>query len=320
MEQRVSARAPGGPSVGPVGVVGAGAVAGAVVARLALAGVPVVIVARRRQCAEGLAKELARGRDGVTVVGELAELEALPLIVLAVADAALVEVAGALAAALVAPRVVLHTSGSAGLDALAPLAARGHAVGVVHPLAALPPGGDGRPLASAWFGLAGGERALAAARALVAALRGPDATAAASADATAGTYGRELVLSTERGAATLYHAGASLVSGGVAAVLALAEGALVAAGAERGAARQALCALAATAVENVAARGAAAAVTGPAARGDVALVAAHLAQLPGEAATLYRALLPTLAALGHSRGTVDAAALARLERGGELGP
>jgi len=151
---------------GAVGIFGAGAVAAAFVRRLASAGVPVRLAARRRAEALRLSEQLAAGGpSAVTVVGGLADLEEVPLAVLAVADGALAEVAAQAAAVWVAPRVVLHTSGALGPEALAPLAERGHAVGGVHPLAALPPGGDGAPLVEAWYTLSGDERAIAAARA-----------------------------------------------------------------------------------------------------------------------------------------------------------
>ncbi|HEX2164276.1 MAG TPA: NAD(P)-binding domain-containing protein, partial [Thermoanaerobaculia bacterium] len=57
------------------------------------------------------------------------------LLLVAVADPALAEVAARLAGRPQA-RVVLHTSGSRGAEALAPLAAAGCAVGALHPLKA----------------------------------------------------------------------------------------------------------------------------------------------------------------------------------------
>jgi len=287
-------------------------VAGAFATRLALRGESVLVLARDAASAQSLAQRLGPNveagpnvdarpmlggitRPSAAIATALRDAHAL---VFAVSDDALEEVAEQLAEVYSeelangperngpvsqgpepsgpGPRVALHTSGSRGRDALASFAARGWSTGSVHPLAALAPGGDGAALASAWFALEGDEPALVVARELVHALRGEDADRGPG--GVAGPGG-ELLLSAAPDAKLLYHAGASLVSGAVVAVLELAEGCLVRAGVAPDAARAALGALAASAVENVLARGPAAALTGPAARGDVPLVARQLAAL-----------------------------------------
>ena len=76
-------------------------------------------------------------------------------------------------------------------------------------------------------------------------------------------------------------------------------------------AQPALAALAAGAVENVAARGPAEALTGPVARGDAATVRRHLARLSGADRDLYCLLGREALKLAEARG-LDPAAAARL--------
>jgi len=97
-------------------------------------------------------------------------------------------------------------------------------------------------------------------------------------------------LSPAEGRRALYHAGAVLAAGGVAAVVGAAIEALVEAGVARGDAQRALLLLAESALEGVRRRGPAAGLTGPVVRGDTQTVARHLAALPKDLRDLYRLL------------------------------
>ncbi|MGH8911471.1 MAG: hypothetical protein ACRDVD_03085, partial [Acidimicrobiia bacterium] len=83
--------------------------------------------------------------------------EALPrcdLVLVAVSDAAITEVAGRLAPLWSPPNAAVHLSGFASVTALAPIAARGAPVGSFHPLQTLPDAERGAAaLAGAWAGI-----------------------------------------------------------------------------------------------------------------------------------------------------------------------
>jgi len=182
------------------------------------------------------------------------------LLLLALPDAALAPTAAALATREQAP-VVLHVAGALGAAVLAPLRARGSAVGSWHPLRAFAePSRDPSEAAGTFFALDGDAPALALAERLSQALAGQCA----------------LVGESDR---SLYHAAAALAAGGVttlvAAVASLADRMGLPEAARRGYLELAQGALAA-------ARGAddpADAITGPVARGDEETVARHLEAL-----------------------------------------
>ncbi|MEZ6017202.1 MAG: DUF2520 domain-containing protein [Planctomycetota bacterium] len=318
---------PAGNKVATWGILGTGAVAGALATRLAAQGHIVLIHGRDAAAARRVA---ARAGSRAAAVTDPLQLAGARAMVLAVSDAALEDVARELARGLDArglaaphgagaPRVVLHTSGAHGREVLGALEDLGLATGSVHPLVALAPGSTGAAFEAAWFALDGPPVALHAARALVAALRGPaaralphtvtDGAAAPAVTRSSGELGGgELVLGAARDAKLRYHAAASLVSGGVVALLALAEAELVRAGAPLEDARAALAALAASAVANTGAAGPSAALTGAAARGDELLVRRHLGALGPRASAAYSALLPCMRALAEARRGPEAQA------------
>ena len=172
------------------------------------------------------------------------------VVVLAVPDRAIAELARALVPT--PATVVVHLAGSLGLDVLAPHPR----VGALHPLVALAGGDRGADaLAGAWCAVAGDP----VVHDLVTALGGRAFTVA---DADRATY----------------HAAACVAANHVVATLGQAARL-----AERaGVPSEALWALAAGAVADVAALGPAAALTGPVARADWPTVARHLAALPAE--------------------------------------
>lgn len=203
------------------------------------------------------------------------------LLLLAVADGALAEVAAGLAGRPQAP-VVLHTSGSLGSSVLAPLAPEpdrpgGRAAGCFHPLKAFP-----RPLPAA----ADLERAAGT----FYALDGPPAALALGERLAAAFGGVSGVV--PEAARDLYHLGATVAAGGV-ATLVVSAGALAAElglGDEASAAvRRGYLALARSALDAIEEaleadeESAAAGVTGPLARGDHATFLRELERLRSSA-------------------------------------
>lgn len=185
--------------------------------------------------------------------------EGVDLLVLAVPDAAVAEVAAAVPPG---PAVVAHLSGSLGL---APLAGHAHRA-VLHPLVSLPDPevGAERLRSGAWFGLAAEGDPLAVE--VVDQLGGHAITVAEADWAT-------------------YHAAAVVASNHLVGLLGQVE--RLAAGI--GVPLAAYLDLARGSLDNVAAMGAAAALTGPVRRGDRATVERHLAALPPDERELYDA-------------------------------
>jgi predicted short-subunit dehydrogenase-like oxidoreductase (DUF2520 family) len=184
--------------------------------------------------------EVVPGTDPVTADG-------VGLVVLAVPDGAIAEVAAAVAPG---DAVVAHLSGSLGLDVLAPHARRAS----VHPLVALPTPevGAERLRAGAWFAVAGDPIA---------------------AEVVTVLGGRAVAVPDDRRAA--YHAAACIASNHLVALLGQVERVA----ADVGVPLEAYLDLARATVDNVAALGPAAALTGPAARGDAATLDRHRAAL-----------------------------------------
>ena len=215
-------------------------------------------------------------------------------VVIAVPDGAIAQVAERLASIDLPPAIpILHTSGSRSTDVLRRLADAGHPVGSLHPLAAIadPIDGAERLVGVSW-GVEGGGAALALAKRIVSACGGR-------------------VLPIAPGGKPAYHAAAVFASNYAVALLSIAERLMESAGVEGEAARAALAALAAGAVENVAAQGPVPALTGPIVRGDADTVALHLARLSADERALY-CLLGREALRLARRAGVDAAAADRI--------
>lgn len=178
-------------------VVGPGRVGTSLASWAVAAGASAALVAgRRAEPAAALA-----GRLGARAVA-IEELDGsgADLLVVAVSDGALREVAEALAGRAQAP-VVLHTSGSRGASVLAPIEAGGSSVGSFHPLRAFPgplPGLDAA--AGTFFALDGAPEALELGRRLAAAFGGV----------------AEVVPEEDR---EIYHLAASTAAGGTATLI-----------------------------------------------------------------------------------------------------
>jgi len=204
------------------------------------------------------------GRDGVAGFSTAGQ----DLLLLAVPDGVLGEVAAALAAQPQAA-VALHTSGSQDAEVLAPLRGvgmiGGAAVGSLHPLKAFPqPLPDPDQAHGVFFALDG------------------DPPARALAHRLAAAWGAEAA-EVPAAARTLYHFAATLAAGGVVTLLALAEEIAVRlrlpAAVVRGYLELSRGAVAAAIEADAAGRPVAAALTGPAARGDRATMERQLAAL-----------------------------------------
>lgn len=170
------------------------------------------------------------------------------VLIIATPDAAIAEVAASVAP--VEGCVVVHLSGSLGLDVLAPHTRRA----TVHPMLALADGETGarQLLDHAWFALTDGADRVGAA--IVEALEG-----------------RSVTLADDPDVRTLHHAACCVAGNYVTTVLGMTERLAAAAGVSV----EAYLSLARGAIDNVADLGAAAALTGPVARGDHATVARH---------------------------------------------
>lgn len=184
------------------------------------------------------------------------------LVVLAVPDAAVADVAASIAPT---EAVVVHVAGSLGLDVLAP-----HTdAGSVHPLVSLPSPATGADrLVGAWFATAGrSSRAHDAVARLVAALDG-----------------RRVAVADEHRVA--YHAAAAIAANHLVALLGQVERIAT----DVDVPLEAYLDLCRGALDNVAAVGPAAALTGPVARGDWETVARHLDALPADERPAYSVL------------------------------
>lgn len=181
--------------------------------------------------------------------------------------------------------VFLHLSGALTSRVLAPLRARGAAVGAMHPLMTVSdePRRAAAHLRGATFAIEGDAAAVRAARRLARAVAAVPVAIRPSGKAR-------------------YHAGAVFASNYLVTMLATAQAQLVAAGLSEPAARRALAPLARASLANVADHGPLRALTGPVARGDVATLRRHLAALPDETRRLYAAVGRATLALARRAG------------------
>jgi predicted short-subunit dehydrogenase-like oxidoreductase (DUF2520 family) len=263
--------------VAAVGVIGAGRAGLSLGLALARAGHVVRVHGRR---AKPVPPPLT-----LTTGAPPAWLREMDVLLLAVPDDAIGEMAAALAAhgRAGAGQVVLHLSGALSKDALQALAASGAALGSLHPLQTLSDPADApERLKGAVATVEGDRRAVEVASGLA----------------------RDVGLvpvpipSDQK---PRYHAAAVFASNFLVALASVAQRLFVAAGLPEDVARTALAALMAGALENLRAAGPAGALTGPVARGDVETIRRHLEVLQETDAELYRAL---------SRAALD---LARLD-------
>lgn len=246
---------------------------------------PVHIVGRGR-LGSALARGLrAKGVPVSTEPGRTGKRTRARVIVIAVSDPAIPEVAARLCESPMEDRVVLHTAGGFGASVLGTCRGVGASVGVMHPLVSFASARHLPPLSGKTFVIDGDPRALEAARRLTRVLGA-----------------RPLMLPIHGPA---YHAVAALLANGAAALAATAINALVALGVSRRDAERASAGLLETVASNIGVLGLPAALTGPIARGDAAAVRRHreaLLELDREALTLYDAVAPAILAVATDAG------------------
>ena len=268
-------------------VIGFGRLGGALALRLKAAGWPVAVLPRSPESVRKAAKlglKLADHED----------LSAAALCILAVPDGQVASTAAAVTDDLGPQTALVHCAGALDLDALGGSAQMLKRLrGSFHPLVAISDARD--PLADHSVAVAATDRALMPVLWRMAlALRM-----------------RPIEVAEGRRAA--YHAGAVMTAGLMVSLLDAACAALGEAGVERSAALNALLPLAASALEGVDKRGLEKGLTGPIARGDVAVVRAHLNALPPPLASLYKLLSArALALTGDSLPSETRLALQRL--------
>ena len=184
-----------------------------------------------------------------------------------------------------AAKVVLHVSGSVGLEPLAPLTQLGAHVGSLHPLQSF--AGGNTQLAGVYMALDGDSEAQDAGKKLVELFGGKAFSVPAE----------------ERAA---YHAAACICSNYAVAVEAMAAQLMARWTGSNEAAWEALLPLfKGTAANLQATQNPAAVLTGPIARGDVSTVAKHLAALPAAVIPAYCSLGLATTSLALANGTID---------------
>lgn len=274
-----------------IAVIGTGNVAQSLGRLLHESGADVVQVIGRDIDAARKAAEFAGEGVAAGMLGELNP--GVDHLVIAVADRALPQVISEIAGAGFAKGVVLHTSGSSGLNALQPLREQGTAVGVLHPLQSVPSPVDGLSrLPGSFFALAGDPAAVIWAESLVALLRG-----------------RPIRINADHWA--LYHAAAVMASNYQVTLLDSALELFAQAGVPSDVALEALAPIVRATAENVLSSGPVAALTGPIQRGDVETVGAHLTALVSastETRQAYVALGLRTVPIAVRRGLPSAAA------------
>ncbi len=260
-----------------------------------------IVGAGRVGCAFGMALQSAgytitaawsRSRGGRQRVHSLLDTPVLEpievaaaadVVIVAVPDDAIGEIANQIAPGVRKGALVVHTSGGSSLDVLAPVAVGGARIGSLHPLQTVP---DAERGAEA---LKGAAIAVTCAR--------PDRTALMRLARDLG--GRPFVIEDEN--KRVYHAAAVFASNYVVSAVWAATVLFESIGIRN--ASDVLGPLVQASVENVLTRGGAKAITGPVARGDVELVRKHVKALrdvdpTGKAITDgYRAFAKMTAAL-----------------------
>lgn len=252
----------------PTGFIGAGRLGWALATALARRGWPVVACASQQGES---ARRLAAAIPGCVATTATGVVERSRLVVLAVPDRAIAPLATALP--WQPGQGVVHLSGALGLEVLAPVRARGGAVGRLHPLLSAPPVGSADDPFAGIFCAVEAEPALQPALADLVQTLGAHLLRLPALDAT----GR-----------ALYHVAAVLVGNYSLTLLALASDLLARLGLPPATARPALLGLWRSVLRNLEQVPPEAALTGPVARGDVATVAQHLAALGQTDPTLAR--------------------------------
>jgi len=275
-----------------IGIVGAGAVGTALGVALGRAGWQVGAVASRDPERRARFRALVPGARAFPEAAAI--LDECHLVVLAVPDDALAEVARSLR--LYSGQAIVHTSGLHDAGVLAPTLAAGTAAGSFHPLVAF----------------ADLDRALAALPGATVAIEGDEALLDLLAEMATSLGAVPVRLAPDSKAA--YHAAAVLAAGGLTALLDVVAVVAAPTGLDEAGALAVYGPLAAQALANARELGTVPALTGPAVRGDAGTVEAHrgaVAVAGEEALDVYRALGQRQVTMAARRGLAPEA-VARL--------
>lgn len=276
-----------------IGIVGAGRVAQSLGRLLKHRGANIIGIASRTiNSAEAAASFLGSPVQPMRLSQLAAQTDHL---LVAVTDSALAILAEELAAADFTSGTVLHTSGSAGLKPLAPLAAAGAFTGVLHPLQTVPTPESGiATLPGSYFTIGGHPQAVTWAAGIVALLEGH-------------------ALKITSDAWPLYHAAAVMASNYQCALIDSALELLTHSGIDSESALRAIAPIVRAAAANILSSGPVNALTGPVQRGDAGTVSSHVAalsQVSPETRQLYTAAGLRTLPVARKQGLPEAAAQA----------
>lgn len=262
-----------------VSIVGSGRLGSALAVALVAAGYRLDAVAARRGTSARKTAKLLGGKTLYLSVNQLSQLPPSRLVIISTPDDVIGLIARKLADLQVGKadgRIFLHTSGALSSETLAPLAARGFAIGSLHPLLAVTSPANGvQSLNDAFWCVEGKRAATKVARIIVSDLGGQS-------------------FSIKADKKPLYHAAALMASGHVVALFDIAIEMLVSSGLTAERARELLLPLVESNTRNLATLDPARALTGTFARGDFATVQRHLLALSTsglkDALTVYKLL------------------------------
>ncbi|PAP76118.1 hypothetical protein BSZ37_06490 [Rubrivirga marina] len=236
-------------------LIGAGAMGRALGLRLAESGYPIqAVISRTRRSAEDLAKLL-----GAPVASDrLGEVPNVPLVILAVPDDQIADLADTLTGA---PRpwqgaVVLHTSGAQPASLLEPLRQEGARTLSFHPLQTVTRDADAQTLAGVTVGI-----------------EGEPAGVLAGVELAAGLGVRYVVVAAED--KPRYHLAAAMASNLLVTLMGMVQEVLASIDIDRRAAMAILGPLLQGTLDNLTATSPEEALTGPVARGDIQTLRAH---------------------------------------------
>jgi predicted short-subunit dehydrogenase-like oxidoreductase (DUF2520 family) len=276
----------------PVAIIGAGRVGSALARALHTAGYPVTAIWSRTPA--HAAELAARLGAAVTPLEKTPQAAALTLIT--VPDDHVAQIAARIAGSWRADQMAIHCSGALPAGVLAPIAEYGALIGGFHPLVAISERDQALP---------------------------PDVTFAVEAAEPLRTILRQMAydlhgraFDLEPGARPLYHAAAVLASNYTVVLTALAAELMERAGIKGVEALGSIMPLLRSTLTNLENAGLPRALTGPLVRGDAGTVFEHLAALDVTApdiAQVYRTLGLAALPLVEARGTLEPAAIAKLE-------